>query len=278
MRARVKYWLVPGQRSIELIAADYVAQRFSPHWHAGFAVGVVTRNMQGFRANGRDWVVGPGDLILINPGQVHDGWSLHVEGWTSRMAYIPESTFASLKSGANGGDHLPLRFQAPVLHAPALAAMFAGWHASTEGGRDGCDAMCMGDVLGALMRLMRLMRSIPIATGLWKSGAALSFELGERLRKLSEEWPSVTSEWLPTPDVSRTTSWRRIRRHFGLGPQALQTHLRLVAAKRLLAAGRPVADTAHEIGCHDQSHFTRQFTAAYGMTPAQFRRAQFGTQ
>jgi AraC-like DNA-binding protein len=52
--------------------------------------------------------------------------------------------------------------------------------------------------------------------------------------------------------------------------------LRLVSAKRLLAAGAAVADAALDCGYLDQRHFTRQFAAAHGMTPAQFRRVQLG--
>lgn len=271
MRARVKYWLAPDLRSVELIAADYVAQRFSPHWHTGFAVGVVTRNMQRFRADGRDWAVGPGDLILLNPGQLHDGSSTHVGGWTSRMAYIPETAFVRLTSAASCNEHMPQRFQTPVLHAPELATMFANWHCSSEGGHNACEAPCTADVLGALMRLMR-----PSPTGVepCEGAVGVSFKLSERLRMLSEGDSTAIGERMSRLDVSRTTSWRQMRADLGLSRRALLTHLRLVSAKRFLAVGRPVVDTALEIGYHDQSHFTRQFAAAYGMTPAQFRRAQ----
>jgi hypothetical protein len=266
MRARVKYWLAPELRSVELIAADYGTQRFSPHWHLGFAVGVVTRNMQRFLTDGRDWAVGPGDLILLNPGQLHDGSSLHVDGWTSRMAYIPESTFAAMV-GRNGNEPLPLRFHSPVLHAPELARMFAEWHCSTEIGHREREAPRTADVLHAIVQWMR-----PVALSLGSDPVSLSLTFSERLRRLSQVGTSAIDNW--PPRVSRTTSWRNMCARFGVGPQPLRTHLRLVSAKRSLAAGRPVAEAALDGGYYDQSHFTRQFTSAYGMTPAQFRRVQ----
>jgi hypothetical protein len=269
MRARVKYWLAPELRSIELIAADYVTQRFSPHWHIGFAVGVVTRNMQRFLADGVDWAVGPGDVILLNPGQLHDGSSLHVDGWTSRMAYIPESTFAALVNGRRG-EHLPLRFQRPVVHAPELARMFAAWHCSTELGHRNREAPRTADVLDAVMRWMT-----PVSPDLGDR-VSRSLTFSERLRMLSQDGSIAVDRRLPRVRGPRTSSWRRMRAQFGVGPQPLQTHLRLVSAKRLLAAGAPVADAALDCGYFDQSHFTRQFAAAYGMTPAQFRRVQLG--
>lgn len=258
-------------RSVELIAADYVAQRFSPHWHTGFAVGVVTRNMQRFCADGRDWVIGPGDLILLNPGQVHDGSSLHDEGWSSHMAYVPESTLAGLLLGSAADGCLPKRFAVPVLHIPQLADKFLQWHCATE---IGADADCVALAIEVFGELLGLMRFVSMEAALDSDVMGPSLAFSERLRRLSDGGPDAVAELLGCLDVSRSTSWRQMRARLGLGQQSLVTHLRLMSAKRLLASGRPVIETALEAGYHDQSHFTRRFAAAYGMTPAQFRRAQ----
>jgi AraC-like DNA-binding protein len=50
--------------------------------------------------------------------------------------------------------------------------------------------------------------------------------------------------------------------------------MRLVRTKQRLKCGVPIVEAALEAGYYDQAHFTRQFAAAYGMTPAQFRRVQ----
>lgn len=270
MRAKVHYWLAPDAPSVEMIAADYVAQRFAPHWHLGFAVGVVNRNMQRFRADGRDWVVGPGDLILLNPGQVHDGSSLHPDGWSSRMAYIPEAAFFGLTGLSCVDDRSPLRFTTAVVNHPALAARVAEWHVASESPFAGRPVLSTAAILTDVGRLMRPMAGPASAT----DPSAVSFELSERLRRLSDAGPQALRDACAEFEAPRTTSWRRMRHQFGLSAQPLLTHLRLVHAKRMLSAGRPVLDTALDIGYHDQSHFTRQFAAAYGMTPAQFRRAQ----
>jgi hypothetical protein len=273
MRARVKYWLVPEQPSLELVAADYGTQRFSPHWHAGFAVGVVTRNQQRFLADGEDRIVGPGDVIMLNPGQLHDGSSLHVGGWTSRMAYIPESTFAAV-TRHHGSGSFPLRFHRPVVHAPELAHMLAVWHGSTELGPPDRHAPRTADVLDAVTQWMRPVSRI----GVSDDPASLSLLFSERLRVLSQDGPAALGDWLRLVDGPRTTSWRRMRARFGVAPLQLQTHLRLVSARRLLAAGTPVATAALDAGFYDQSHFTRQFTAAYGMTPGLFRKVQLDSR
>ena len=75
-------------------------------------------------------------------------------------------------------------------------------------------------------------------------------------------------------ELSRYGAWRRVRNELGLAPKPLLSQLRLMSAKERLARGSPVIEAALDSGYHDQSHFSRQFAAAYGMTPAQFRRVQ----
>jgi AraC-like DNA-binding protein len=274
MRAKVKYWLAPGMRSVELIAADYGAQRFSPHWHTGFAVGVVTRNAQQFSSGGRNWVIGPGDFILLNPGQVHDGSSLHDEGWSSRMAYVPERLLAGLELGGAAKGTRPLRFTTPVLHLPELADKFLRWHCATEHTVAG-DSSVLG--LEAWRELIGLVRvaQMQVAPACGSEDCALVFS--DRLQRLSHDAPHALAKMSSRFATSRTTLWRHTRARLGLGPQSIMTQLRLMSAKGKLAAGQPVLEVALDAGFHDQSHFTRQFAAAYGMTPAQYRKGQVST-
>jgi AraC-like DNA-binding protein len=65
---------------------------------------------------------------------------------------------------------------------------------------------------------------------------------------------------------------RRIRLLFGLTPAQLIIKTRLDAARRMLREGvYPVGQIAVACGYCDQSAFTRQFKAAVGLTPAQYR-------
>jgi AraC-like DNA-binding protein len=66
---------------------------------------------------------------------------------------------------------------------------------------------------------------------------------------------------------------RRIKALFGITPAQLVIKTRLDAARRLLTeSGEPVAAIALECGYCDQSAFTRQFKAAVGLTPLEYRR------
>lgn len=73
--------------------------------------------------------------------------------------------------------------------------------------------------------------------------------------------------------MSRFQALRAFKRHYGLPPQAYQLRLRLSLAQRALRAGVSPARVAAEFGFTDQSHLTRHFKRALGVTPATYARA-----
>jgi AraC-like DNA-binding protein len=73
--------------------------------------------------------------------------------------------------------------------------------------------------------------------------------------------------------MSRFHLCRAFARTYGLPPHAYQLQLRLAEAKRQLAAGQPPAAVAAAIGFADQSHLTKRFKGAFGITPGQFAAA-----
>jgi len=255
MRAQVRYWLAPGLPPVEMIAADYGAQRFSMHWHAGYAIGVVTRGAQRFRSEGAQWRVAAGDVITLHPGQLHDGEAATPGGWSSRMAYVPEDVLDRELGGLEGQG-----FGACVRHAPEVAARFLRWHELSQ------DTANAGPALQAFAELLRHLRG-------WLSPSTPRPVASHRLELASAAGPVERLGTLQGSGRSRFTAWRQTKAAYGLAPRPLATHLRLIAAKRMLAEGVPIASAAAACGFHDQSHFTRQFCAAYGMSPAQFRRA-----
>jgi AraC family transcriptional regulator len=65
---------------------------------------------------------------------------------------------------------------------------------------------------------------------------------------------------------------RAFRRHYGATVGELVRDLRVAYARRRLATAAPLRDIACDAGFADQSHFTRTFRRATGLTPAQYRR------
>lgn len=70
---------------------------------------------------------------------------------------------------------------------------------------------------------------------------------------------------------------REFRRAVGCSPGEYLRHHRIERAASLLAASRaPLTEIALQCGFADQSHFTRQFRAAFGASPSAYRRRRLG--
>jgi AraC-like DNA-binding protein len=79
----------------------------------------------------------------------------------------------------------------------------------------------------------------------------------------SSELESVTG-------LSRYELARQFRRVMGTSPYRYSLLRRLDAARGLIEQRQALVDIALATGFADQAHFTRHFTAAYGVTPARY--------
>ncbi|WP_245992778.1 helix-turn-helix transcriptional regulator [Prauserella muralis] len=73
--------------------------------------------------------------------------------------------------------------------------------------------------------------------------------------------------------LDRWTIARQFRAAFGTSPTRFRTMRRLDQARTLMRAGHPLSEVAVLAGFADQSHLTRMFKRAYGLTPAAWTTA-----
>ena len=112
----------------------------------------------------------------------------------------------------------------------------------------------------------------PVRGGL---SAAVSRRVTARLREGLDR-PASLEDLAAEAGLSPFHFQRMFRASHGLTPAGHLEALRVAAAKRAMAAGAGLAETAAACGWSSQSHFTRAFRAATGATPGEWRRAGLG--
>jgi AraC-like DNA-binding protein len=253
---------------VEAVEAD-TAFAFGRHTHEQFGVGLIHRGAQK-SASGRGPVeAGPGDLITVNPGEVHDGAPIGDRGRGWRMLYLDPAIIASAMADASEGRiNNAVEFGHPAIRDARLAALFR--------------------------RLFRLMTQAPAPA---RPGLALDesllLVLGELLQPGARRQAAVPggiasalalihdcpAQALTLTDLARGAGLSRYQflrgfaRATGLTPHAYIMQRRLHRARGLIGKGAALSDAALESGFADQSHMTRLFVRSFGMAPGAYARA-----
>ncbi len=249
----------------DVFSVEVRSRRAYPrHTHDEFGIGVILDGAQD-SASGRGPVrAGAGQIITVNPNEVHDGIPLDAAARHWRMLYFKPQVLASTFAGLDLPEGSELAH--PVLDHPAARHAFLSLHhAITE--HDGSDLAIEGLLLETLShltesdaaRIAAAPAAIAPAQRLIDADPASSHSLEALARHAS---------------LSRFHFLRSFRAATGLPPHAYQLQRRLQLARRLILEGTPIAETALAAGFSDQAHLSRHFLRVYGYTCGNIAKAR----
>jgi len=254
--------LAPGVLATRLDSA----QAFPRHAHDTYGIGRIRRGAQrSWSAAG--WVeAGRGDLVMVNPGEVHDGMPLDAAGRHWQMLYLaPALVAAAAADVLPAGSSLPM--WRPVARDAVVARAFEHWHARLVAG---AGTLACDEAQAALLAAL-LLRQAQAAPARLASPAIL------RARQRLDDDPANDPGLAALADdagLSRFQLLRAFARELGMTPHAYLVQRRLTLARRLLDAGQPIAQAAAAAGFADQAHLTRLFRRCLGYTPAAYAGAR----
>jgi AraC-like DNA-binding protein len=252
--------LASGADGIERLEAHLHGQAFAMHRHDTYAIGMTLSGVQSFHFRGSRWHCRPGQCHILHPDEPHDGGTEGEAGFRYRMVYVDPSVVQA----AGGG--VPLPFVAdPVVDGARLPPGCALdlWDLD-----EALDDIERTELVLAVVNLLRAASSKAAK----KSGA---LDLGRlfRVRDLlaaSSAKVHTMNELERVADLDRWTLARHFRAAFGTSPSRFRTLRRLDRARDSIKGGNNLAEAAIASGFADQSHMSRQFKRAYGLTPARW--------
>ncbi|HEV7779367.1 MAG TPA: AraC family transcriptional regulator [Luteibacter sp.] len=256
---------------IETIRAHFEGHAYDPHWHDSYLVGVTERGVQQFHCRRTRHRSTTGGVILIEPGEIHDGEAPAPGGFSYRMLYLdPHWLDRELRQlFEQAPDRAQLRFDRTLVNDEKLAIAIDQAFRSLH---------------GSDIRIARQAATDQLLTGMtahlrWRSAADASVV---RLPQVAQQARDYLHAHMPEDigldDLARLAGIDRFRLSrafkaaFGMAPHAYLIQLRLARARQLLASGESPANTAAAVGFADQSHLGRWFSRAYRLTPADYRR------
>jgi AraC-like DNA-binding protein len=251
---------------VEAVCAD-TAHSFPRHTHDRFGIGMIDRGAQR-SLSGRGTVeASAGDVITVNPGEVHDGMPVDDGGRAWRMLYIDCSAISVALADTSEDRMREREFALPATNDLKLRRLFDRLFYSVTSGSGSSALLCeelLLRLVNAAMPEERTSASIGVAGPVG------------RARDLIDDDPArvvTLADLARECGLSRFQLVRGFAEATGLTPHAYLIQRRIALARRLIADGEALAATAAVCGFADQSHMTRLFVRLYGISPGAYARA-----
>lgn len=255
---------------VTLMQARFSDHAFERHSHDCFAIGATTHGIQRFRCKGRQYDSRPGDFVLFNPDDDHDGRPGTADGFRYTIWYVPEA-FVSSSLGAEEGAGRGRYFSSPHVADPRMATAFRILSAGLA--EAPCEALRMESLMHAFLGTMlgrHGERPQPAAVPSRDAGAAVLARVKDYIRTRYADDITV-SELAAVAGLSRAHLTRAFGAAYHMPPHVYLNAVRVTQAQALIRRGMPLTKVALECGFADQSHLTRRFKGSVGVTPAAWR-------
>ena len=261
-----QYWH-NAQLDVHLLHAFYTQHAYARHSHDYYVICVIEQGYQTFTHKGSKQRTPPGGLILINPDEVHTGEPADGLGFQMRSLYPTVAHMQAAVFALTGrAQPVPYFKQVRVDNARARAAMITAHKALT---RPQGALEAESQFLWALVQLVKHYADLRLnEPRIGREQAAIKqvrryidecFDQGITLTQLAER-VSLSPYYL----------LRAFRAEVGMPPHTYLESVRIRHAQRLIAAGKPLATVAAELGFSSQSHLTQRFKKFIGVTPGQY--------
>ncbi len=261
-------WRAEDLGGLELFRATISEFAFHPHAHEEFFIALTETGLATPTYRGDRHVIGPGDLIVLNPEEAHAGGPPAEGSWTYRALYPGSDLMREIMAEFPGDSLTMPEFGTDVVRDREVAARLRRFHRLSE--LPGSSLLEREAYLAATLVLLvsryAAPRQAPRSPGRERRAIRLSREY---LEEHAEE--NVTLQALARfAGLSAFHLCRVFRDSVGMPPHSYQTQVRVRRAKSLLRAGLPITQVAAEAGFYDQAHLTRHFKRIVGLTPGRY--------
>ncbi|WP_095149137.1 AraC family transcriptional regulator [Pseudomonas sp. Irchel s3a18] len=251
----------PKTGGVERIEAFFSGHGYDLHRHDTYAIGRTLSGVQSFQYRGGWRHNLPGATMVLHPDEVHDGEAGTEDGFKYRMLYVEPALIQQML----GGQPLPF-IKTGISNDPRL---FAATGVLLQSLDRTLDPLEQQDALFDLAQAMSAVSGVPARRQHFDYVAA------ERAREFMHSAldQAVTLDQLA--EHSGRDRWglsRDFRLLFGTSPYRYLTMRRLDLVRSLLISGESLTQAALIAGFSDQSHMTRQFGKAYGLSPARWMK------
>ncbi|EAR60462.1 AraC family transcriptional regulator [Neptuniibacter caesariensis] len=259
---------------VTLLSAQMNDFTYGKHAHEEFSIGLTMAGRQDFFANGEFHRSLPGNVMVFNPDQVHDGHSGIDDTLHYRMLYIHPAQLEPMFEAA--GMKNAKGFRVPELlindaqlgkHVLRLAQLF------DRDDHDEIQHEC--ELYHLAVRISQLFGANNEQDPARRIDTLLLRAKDYMLANLDKE---ASLELISQQaNLSKYHFLRLFKAQFGITPHQYLINCRVNRARESLEKGADINDVVYECGFSDLSHLNRRFKPCFGMTPKQYQQLVFNS-
>ncbi len=250
---------------VEFLEAWFQGNAYQKHRHDTYAICLTTTGVLAFDYRGNSEISTPGQVVVLHPDEVHDGYAGTEEGFGYRQLYVePALIFEAIQTMCPHTCSLPF-VRTPVARNRKLSAAIISAFGGTREPL-AIDSLIV-QLAEGLMEADPTCKQVPLPRHL--DVAAL-----KRARQYLDTQKTRIVHSVELEAVTGLTRYdlaRQFRIMCGTSPYRYLLMRRLDFAREQLAQDRSLVEVAIEAGFADQAHFSRMFKATFGITPARYR-------
>ncbi len=264
MKKETRTVVFDNELHIEAYRFEGVEQPFPNHFHNYYVIGLIESGARRLVCNNREYSLGVGDMLLINPLDSHGCMQSDGGAFDYRAVNISKKVMCGLSREITGESEPP-RFSENVLRDSRNADCFRRLHEMI---------MCGSGEFEKEETLLFLMSELIMRTGkpFLERVSRHAAPIERACRFMDEHYAEhITLEQLcECSGLSKSTLLRSFTKAKGVTPYRYLQAVRISKAKELLEQGAKPIDAAMQTGFSDQSHFTNSFGTFIGLPPTAF--------
>lgn len=266
MSEYAKIWKNTQYQNIELLSASFKNFSYSKHWHDEFAIGLIEKGVEGLDFNGSKIHIPQNNIVAINPGEVHTGFSGCDLGWTYRMFYFDASLIKEIIE-EQAVYSIPNIIN-PSINDKNLFDNLLKLHISLE--EEQFSLARDSFLIYSLTQLFSKHSSIKFKSDKSYKDCKVNNTIREYIIDNFKENISL-EELSLLVKRDKYQIIRNFKKQYGVTPHQFLILLKIKKSKELLEKGFNITFTALECGFFDQSHFGKNFKSVYGLTPGVYQ-------
>ncbi|ROP59950.1 AraC-like DNA-binding protein [Enterobacter sp. BIGb0383] len=251
------FWRSPRLPWVELRSTWQSRQAYKRHTHPQLSLGAIVEGGTRCVCDGQEYLLEPGDLIVIAPDAPHSCNPIAGRPRSYHMLWLDKAWCLShLPELAAGGS---LSCPQPVVRDPQR------FHQVIQL----VEQLYRGEEQAVTQPLIDLLQALPLQSEPLGTMRSTSQKLSERLLTNLAAPPTLdalAAEFC----LRKETLIRTFKQDTGLTPGSFLNMARIEQARARLRAGDTLADVGYQTGFADQSHFHKTFVNYTAATPRQY--------